>query len=576
MRVMKTNFVLFLAALCAALLCGAPTSAQPAKKPPVKVKSKAAPPKPNPNPNTNLLYGIGAALFVIGGAALALRRKKSKAPIAAPSAFSAWRTLTDSAGLGSAETDAQGQIVRHNTAFAKMLGQNELRGVLLERFAVPADALQLKEHFEHLRDGKNTQFQVEQAFYRADGHPFRGRLTVVKTTGNGASAGALLEDISALHQAQSGWNEARSAIHDLSAVLAGESGDLSEKLRALLAMGCNRFGLETGILAELIVTSEPVEGSLPRSVRAELVQAVSPDERIRRGKAYEVDVASGTAAGAPPGLASLTRVALAGDHRAQQATSERGGTVFGALVSIGGQIYGALNFSSITPRPTPFGESDLELLQLMAQWVGSEIERVETRADLDARQQELETKQMELLAANAQLEALATTDGLTGVKNRRAFDQRLEEEFQRARRYSTPLSLLLLDVDKFKQYNDSFGHPAGDEVLKQVATVLQAGIRATDSVARYGGEEFALVLPNTDAPGAIILAERVRVAIATVPWAHRVVTASLGACSFRGDMKTRAELTAGADAALYASKEAGRNRVTHVNDLTSRASETQA
>ena len=162
---------------------------------------------------------------------------------------------------------------------------------------------------------------------------------------------------------------------------------------------------------------------MPRTVRLELVQTVSPDERIRQGRSFDLDVANGTATGAPAGLAALARVALSGEARPQQEWTQRDAAL-GILVMVGGQIYGVLNFSSIALRNAPFGDSDLEVLQIMAQWMGGEIERFETRAALDARQQALETKQMELLVANAQLETLATTDGLTGLKNRRTFDQR--------------------------------------------------------------------------------------------------------------------------------------------------------
>ena len=123
-----------------------------------------------------------------------------------------------------------------------------------------------------------------------------------------------------------------------------------------------------------------------------------------------------------------------------------------------------------------------------------------------------------------------------------------------------------------------FGHRSDSTAIGCawcVSVLIAArGFRATDFVARYGGEEFVLVLPNTDGPGAIILADRMRANIEAFPFANRAVTASFGIGSFRGDMKTRAELTAGTDAALYASKEAGRNRVTHVSDLTGGVSET--
>ena len=165
------------------------------------------------------------------------------------------------------------------------------------------------------------------------------------------------------------------------------------------------------------------------------------------------------------------------------------------------------------------------------------------------------------------LTKLATTDGLTGLLNHRAFQEALEQEFARARRYNTPLSLVLLDVDRFKQYNDTFGHPAGDEVLRTVASLLQANARISDSVARYGGEEFVVVLPNTPSEGAIVIAERFRVAIEANAWSKRAVTASFGVTTLLPAIADHSALTAEADKALYASKSSGRNKVTHVQSL---------
>ena len=164
----------------------------------------------------------------------------------------------------------------------------------------------------------------------------------------------------------------------------------------------------------------------------------------------------------------------------------------------------------------------------------------EQKKELEQRQAELVqanavvAAQLEELAeANRQLEDQATTDGLTGLKNHRAFQQRLALDFERSVRYHTSLSLLLLDVDKFKQFNDTFGHPAGDEVLKKVGQILQASGRNTDMVARYGGEEFVIVLPETDEQGAAEAAERIREAIAGAAWDKRAITVSIGVASLR-------------------------------------------
>lgn len=169
--------------------------------------------------------------------------------------------------------------------------------------------------------------------------------------------------------------------------------------------------------------------------------------------------------------------------------------------------------------------------------------------------------EQQLKEMNEKLQSLAITDGLTGLKNHRAFQDFLEQEFQRAVRYGSPLSLILMDVDKFKQYNDTFGHQAGDEVLKRVAEILLSNARQTDFVARYGGEEFVVVLPNTDSDDALCVAERFRSAIEQAEWSLRPITGSFGVATLTDAVQNRQELIEQADQALYQAKHGGRNRV---------------
>jgi len=186
------------------------------------------------------------------------------------------------------------------------------------------------------------------------------------------------------------------------------------------------------------------------------------------------------------------------------------------------------------------------------------------RTEQQVRQysEELEGKQKELWRVNALLHQQALTDGLTGLSNHRAFQENLNQEYLRAQRHFTPLAVIMADVDYFKRFNDSFGHPAGDEVLKTVATLIRDTARETDCVARYGGEEFVMVLVNTDAEGAFQVAERIRTAVESFPWAMRPITLSLGVSALRADSKSATEVLGEADFALYRSKQEGRNRVT--------------
>ena len=170
-------------------------------------------------------------------------------------------------------------------------------------------------------------------------------------------------------------------------------------------------------------------------------------------------------------------------------------------------------------------------------------------------------------AAQVALEQLATRDGLTGLANRRCFDDTLRAEWARAMRQHQPLSLLMVDVDNFKAYNDANGHLGGDECLKRIANAVASEMRANDLVARYGGEEFAVILPNQALKGAAIVAERIRSRVEQlrVPQGSgddSHVTVSIGAATAiaAGDTQP-SQLVAIADAALYRAKHLGRNRI---------------
>jgi diguanylate cyclase (GGDEF)-like protein/PAS domain S-box-containing protein len=183
------------------------------------------------------------------------------------------------------------------------------------------------------------------------------------------------------------------------------------------------------------------------------------------------------------------------------------------------------------------------------------------------RSLQVERMYAELRCHNERLTELATTDELTGVQNRRKFHEALEKHLGLAARQDLPLSVLLLDLDEFKPYNDRHGHLAGDDALRTVARILRANVRGHDVVARYGGEEFAVLLPATDACTSRILSERLRQAIEDHGWPLRRVTASLGIATTSPGPAQPEALLGAADMALYHSKGKGRNCVTHHDDL---------
>jgi diguanylate cyclase (GGDEF)-like protein/PAS domain S-box-containing protein len=521
------------------------------------------------SPNGLRLIGLVLLLFLLWFVArfalkkigAVLSRKARASGAAFPDKEASFRAAFEDSAFGVALLDREGGILHANAALQKLLGHDlaELSAHPLAGYAHPEDAHADKLQLAELIEGRRERYRSERRFYNGAGELLwlREEVFALRAVNegfqNGARAVVLLEDITRRKTAEAELRVMREAVHSLYQVIVERDLDLLEKMRALLAMGCHRFNVETGVLGEV----------MPGGF--ELLQAVSPDERIRRGKTYE----RGTDLGdwPEPVFARHTRLtdsastALTRDWRRFPFYSVADVEAYlSAPVFVTGELFGVLAFSSVAARGDAFTEADKRFLLLMAQWLGAELERLQALADLEAKQQEL-------VNANAQLEALATVDGLTGAKNRRAFDERLEMELRRAGRYKTPLSLLLLDVDKFKQYNDSFGHLAGDEVLKAVAEVLHENVRVIDFVARYGGEEFAVILPQTDVAGAMIVAERLREKVEKAPWRERPVTASFGVSTLSEPMKERAELIAAADQGLYASKEAGRNRCTHVEAL---------
>ena len=190
---------------------------------------------------------------------------------------------------------------------------------------------------------------------------------------------------------------------------------------------------------------------------------------------------------------------------------------------------------------------------------------VELEAGLAERSRTLHRVNAEMAILNAKLERMATTDELTGLVNRRQAVAKLGEQWASAERYGHPLSCIMLDIDHFKKFNDRYGHATGDLVLKEIATVMIESARGTDTCGRLGGEEFVVLCPNVDAAGAEACAERIRSSVAS----HRVnyqeqdlaVTASLGVADRDDGMTGPDDLLRAADEALYAAKDAGRNRV---------------
>lgn len=209
------------------------------------------------------------------------------------------------------------------------------------------------------------------------------------------------------------------------------------------------------------------------------------------------------------------------------------------LVTPEGHAIGTL--CVVDRKPQSLSEGQQAALQALAR---------QTMVQLELRRNLLASEQRNL------------TDPLTGIANRRAFTLRLHAEWKRLARHQRPLSLLMIDVDHFKRYNDRYGHPAGDQVLTRLVKLVGSALREHDLLARYGGEEFAVILPESDAAAAEAVAQRVRSAVAGAAWPLRAVTVSIGvATALPTTTLEMNSLVIAADEALYAAKAAGRDQV---------------
>jgi diguanylate cyclase (GGDEF)-like protein/PAS domain S-box-containing protein len=179
-------------------------------------------------------------------------------------------------------------------------------------------------------------------------------------------------------------------------------------------------------------------------------------------------------------------------------------------------------------------------------------------------------RQKALEEANLKLEQLATRDGLTGLLNRRALDEKMELEFENARRHKAPLSVVLLDVDNFKKRNDQFGHASGDQVLRQLGRLISSTMRIIDTAGRYGGEEIVILLPKTDYDGAVLFAKRLHDGLHREKWASEPVTASLGVATTSATTRSSTRLLAQADDAMYEAKRSGKDRIVAHRDVLER------
>jgi len=288
------------------------------------------------------------------------------------------------------------------------------------------------------------------------------------------------------------------------------------------------------------------------------------DSEVGRGSTFSFNIRLGRRNEIPPNQTRKVskiqglRVLIVDDNQTNRRILEGVLANWGATsVSVDG---GRAALEAIRQSDAAQEPFDLALLDGMMPEMDGFSEELDVRLEIADRILEVHDL---LRRQNARLADLATTDELTGVKNRRRFREDFELHAALAVRQHLPLSVVVLDVDNFKKYNDAFGHHAGDVVLQSVAQTLRKSVRVQDVVARYGGEEFVILLPGTETKEALELAERLRFAIERQSGMPQVVTASFGVATTDAEASNTETLVEQADQALYNAKRSGRNRVCH-------------
>ncbi len=325
--------------------------------------------------------------------------------------------------------------------------------------------------------------------------------------------------------------------------LSGRQLSSMQRMEKLLILGCRYLNADLGILTRTVGEKSQIIQRSP----------LSAFQMLTGGKLTMTSLLPGPESSTKPTL----KMKIPDTDLSSEEFSEhfRPASCLGLPFSIDGEVIGKLVFFWQTALTDPVTDDEIIHLRLLAFILEQEVRNTEQTKDLRHAEDEIRT--------------LGSTDILTGLQNRRIFLNQLKGQMELALRYSRSISLIILDLDEFQNFNDSFGASEGDEALKTVSRLLQESARTSDAIARFGGEEFIILLAETNSDGAMLVAERVRKTISEHPWNHRLITASFGVSSIQIPEHTRhvdcdelmTKLIAAADEAMYWSKQSGRNRV---------------
>jgi diguanylate cyclase (GGDEF)-like protein/PAS domain S-box-containing protein len=310
-----------------------------------------------------------------------------------------------------------------------------------------------------------------------------------------------------------------------------------DKIAEILRLGTEHFEVPFGIISHVIDDHYTI------------THAQSPNGELAPGTSFPLQdtYCMLTLASAEPLATANASSSEFAKHPCHQIFSLE--TYIGAPLLVDGEIHGTINFTAPEMRKRSFSPSDLQIVRQFADWVGHEI----------ARQRDHQA----LMNAKINLERVASIDDLTQILNRRAFLERANTEVQRFRRTKRPFTAVMMDIDKFKQINDLYGHATGDEVLRKFADTVSSALRSVDIFGRVGGEEFCMILHNADLEDAMLVCERLReriIAECQLDIIEQTVTCSMGLAAVAREDLEFSTLMQKADTALYEAKSTGRNK----------------
>ncbi|GEM_PF-5337057 len=434
--------------------------------------------------------------------------------------------------------DPKGRIIYYNRASANQFGLEGDEALGMRAGEIVTDeteAAATEAIIQSLKDPENGGEALEVQVKTDDGRSriFEHTLTPYLTEdGEFRGVVAVAKDVTEVVQVRGELEEDRQALRDLYEVAGRSDLDLPIKVRRLLEIGCERLGLPYGFVTDI------------REETQYIWQAVGDHVDLQPGGSSPLEESYCRKTIARSDLVAYQNAPTEGMQ--DDPAYKRFGLAcyVGAKVTVNGELHGTLCFADEQPREPTFNEGERTFVKLLAQWVGREFERERHLQVMEIR---------------------ARSDPLTGLVNREEVFTRLDQELERADRYGHTVSVVMLDLDHFKELNDTYGHLAGDEVLREFGGLLRNFMRDADVAGRYGGEEFIAILPHVGLEGAETLAERFLAKLRELTFEaegqEMTITCSAGVTELRSPGEAAEDLIERADTALYEAKQKGRDRV---------------